>query len=67
MQNLNLVLLERLGQLETEQYRVADAILELQRQRAITDEPDPTKPASADFLSNWSRRGLNLRLPEMTV
>ncbi len=67
MQNLNLVLLERLGQLEAEQYRAADAILELQRQMAITDEPIHAKTASADSLSNWSRMGLNLRPPTTTV
>lgn len=67
MQNLNLVLLERLGQLEAEQYRVADAILELQRQRAITGEPIHAETASADFLSKWSRKGLNLRPPDMPV
>ena len=67
MQSLNLVLLERLGQLEAEQYRMADVILELQRQMAITDAPMPAQTASTHHLANWSRRGLNLRPPDMTV
>jgi len=66
MQSLNLVLLERLGQLEAEQYRMADVILELQRQMAITDAPMPAQAASTNHLAKWSRRGLNLRPPEMS-
>ena len=67
MPGLNLTLLERLGQLEAEQHRVAETILELQGRSAITDKPTPAQTASTHHLANWSRRGLNLRPPDITV
>ena len=65
MQELNLTLLERLSQMEAEQHRMADVILELQRQMAITAKPEPAKTPSADPIVTWSARGLNMRLPHL--
>ena len=65
MQELNLILLDRLGQLEAKQHLMTEAIIELQRKVGSTDEPVPAKTAPADSLANWSRRGLNLRLPQI--
>ena len=65
MQNLNSVLLERLGQLEAEQGRMAVAILDLQRRVEIADAPVPAKTTSADSIATWSAGGVNMRLPQI--
>ena len=66
MRELNLTLLERLGQLAAEQHLTAKALLELQRGVAIADEPmQQAKTASVNYFANWSRIGLNLRLPQI--
>ena len=63
MEKLNLTLLERLGELEAQQGRMALAILDLQERLASTAEPRPAKTALADSMATWSARGLNMRLP----
>jgi hypothetical protein len=67
MQELNLILLERLMQLEAEQRVMAETIKEVQRRTGILDNPMPPRSASSEALASWSRRGLNLRLPEVGI
>ena len=65
MEKLNLTLLERLLQMEAEQRRVSEAILELQRHMAITAKPEPPKTPSAGSIVTWSASGQNMRLPQI--
>ena len=65
MQELNSILLERLVQLELEQCLMVETIKGVQRRMDMLDKPMPAGTASSDPLATWSKRGLNLRLPEI--
>ena len=67
MQELNSILLERLVQLELEQCLMVETIKGVQRRMDILDKPMPARTDSSDPLASWSKRGLNLRPPEIST